>query len=119
MPEMTRHPGHLTGLSGYWPEVSLTHARLKMNTSSDDLSNRLALTPAEAGFLLFGWSSHTVTNRLYAGTFPLPIVKIGDKKVVTMSAIRAALETEQSPQPAQPAARKRGPGRPRKNEVRS
>lgn len=78
---------------------------------------RVSLTPAEAGAAAFGWTSKTVRNRLLAGTFPLPLVEVGSKKVVPLTALAAALgEDEPVPAAALPAAApaQRGRGRPRK-----
>ncbi len=80
--------------------------------------DRVALTPAEAGAAVFGWTPQTVRNRLCSGTFPLPLCDVGGKKVVTVAAIAAALGLDVASGPAlgasHPTTRR---GRPSAAEV--
>lgn len=81
---------------------------------------RVAVTPAELGAAVFGWSSKTVQNRLLRGAFPFPTVTLGGKRVCLLAAVEVALAgaaplAPPAPSPAfDAAAPKRGRGRPRK-----
>lgn len=58
----------------------------------------------------------TARNKIYEGTFPFPLKKIGSQKVVLLSDIYAALgvDTVGQPAPEEKPTPKRGVGRPRK-----
>jgi len=85
---------------------------------SEVFSGRLLVTPVEAGAALFGWKPATAHNRVFAGSFPLPLVEIGGKKMVRVSDIAAAVgEVPPSAPVAHPAQVKRGRGRPRNNAL--
>lgn len=79
---------------------------------------RVAVTPTEAAGAVFGWCAKTVRNRLYAGTFPLPLTRVGNKQVVRLVDLAAALGEDVSdlpgPAPAVVVPVSRGRGRPRK-----
>lgn len=87
---------------------------------AETFSGRVLVSPAEAGAALFGWRAGTAHNRVFSGTFPLPLVEIGGKKMVRVSDIAAAIgeapavSVEPLTQPVAPRRR----GRPRKMEVR-
>lgn len=88
---------------------------------TETFCGRVLVSPAEAGAALFGWRAGTAHNRVFSGTFPLPLVEIGGKKMVRVSDIAAAIG-EVPPVPAEPVAQptaRRGRGRPRKSKQRS
>ena len=47
----------------------------------------------------------SVKNDLYLGTFPVPTIKIGRRRVVSITALASYLDSLETPRP--------GPGRPR------
>lgn len=77
---------------------------------------RVAVSPAEAGKAVFGWSPKTTANRLQEGNFPLPVVTLGGKRVCRLEDLERAFAGV-SAEPAaaiKPPIAKRGRGRPRK-----
>lgn len=81
---------------------------------------RACVTPAEAGAAVFGWRPATVYDHLLRGTFPLPLISVGKKRVVRVGDIAAALgEAQPAPAVVAPTSSRRRPGRPRKMEVQS
>lgn len=76
-------------------------------------STKLLITPTEAGVAI-GYAPQTTHNLLSAGKFPLPIVKVGNRKMVRVSdLIKFVDELHPSSTPAQYSRR---PGRPTKEE---
>lgn len=78
---------------------------------------RVAVSPAEAGKAVFGWSAKTTANRLLAGTFPLPVVELGGKRVcrlVDLERVFSGSAQSSEPSPVKQQVVKRGRGRPRK-----
>lgn len=75
---------------------------------------RVAISPVEAGRAAFGWSPKTTANRLLAGTFPLPIVGIGNRRVCRVSDLDSLFAFPAASAEAVAAPAKRGRGRPRK-----
>lgn len=85
-------------------------------TLSEIFGCRILVSPAEAGAVLFGWRPATAHNRVFVGTFPLPLIELGGKKMVRVSDIAAAIGEAESQALGQlPIAR--GRGRPRKMNV--
>lgn len=80
------------------------------------LRGRLAVPPGEAFFLAgFGSSpsaaKKTAANRICSGTFPLPLTYIGNRRVVRLVDLLAALGMSE----AEPiVSTEKRPGRPRK-----
>lgn len=85
-------------------------------TLHETFGGRILVSPAEAGAALFGWRAGTAHNRVFAGTFPLPLVEIGGKKMVRIADIAAAIgePLPASSSPATTQEKRRGRGRPRK-----
>lgn len=88
---------------------------------SEIFPGRIAVSPAEAGMAVFGWSPQTCRNRLAKNIFPFSVTKVGGKRVVLLAEIEAKLglsvgQHGATENPA-PLARRR-PGRPRKEEGR-
>jgi hypothetical protein len=79
---------------------------------------RVAVTPPEAGAVVFGWKASTSYNHIYMGTFPFPVTEIGGRKVVTLAAIAEALGETQQVDVAIATSNRRKPGRPRKMATR-
>lgn len=80
---------------------------------------RVAITPPEAGAIVFGWKASTSYNHIYKGTFPFPLTEIGGKKVVTLAVIAEALGETKPVDVALDPQNRRKPGRPRKMESRA
>lgn len=78
---------------------------------------RVAVSPAEAGKAVFGWSPKTTANRLLEGKFPLPVVTLAGKRVCRLADLEMVLAGD-SAAPIPPVAATpeptRGRGRPRK-----
>lgn len=78
---------------------------------------RVAVSPAEAGKAVFGWSPKTTANRLQEGKFPFPVVTLGGKRVCRLGDLEMLLAGKPAG-PVSPAAVApvvtRGRGRPRK-----
>lgn len=78
---------------------------------------RVAVSPAEAAKAVFGWSPKTTANRLLAGTFPLPVVTLGGKRVcrlVDLELVFSGSAPSNAASPVEQQVVKRGRGRPRK-----
>lgn len=78
---------------------------------------RVAVSPAEAAKAVFGWSPKTTANRLLAGTFPLPVVTLGGKRVcrlVDLERVFSGSAPSNAATPGDQQVAKRGRGRPRK-----
>lgn len=90
-------------------------------TVFDLFRGRACVSPAEAGTAIFGWQPSTCYNRIFAGTFPLPLVEIGGKKMVRVSDIAVALGEPPTQTPAANVSvpeTRRSRGRPRKVGIR-
>jgi hypothetical protein len=86
---------------------------------SDVFPGRVAVSPAEAGRAVFGWSAKTTANRLLEGRFPLPVITLGGKRVCRLEDLAMVLAAEfVAPAPAFAVvpAPKRRRGRPSKLE---
>lgn len=79
---------------------------------------RVAVSPAEAAKAVFGWSPKTTANRLLAGTFPLPVVVLGGKRVCRLVDLELVFSgsapSSDHPSPVKQQVARRGRGRPRK-----
>lgn len=76
-------------------------------------STKLLIIPAQAGAAI-GYAPQTTHNLLSTGKFPLPIVKVGNRKMVRVSdLIKFVDELHPASTPAQHSRR---PGRPTKEE---
>jgi hypothetical protein len=81
----------------------------------DVFPGRVAVTPAEAGHAVFGWTAKTVRNRLLAASFPFPVVTLAGRRVVRLADLENALVGASAPTKQDPPPQlKRKPGRPRK-----
>jgi hypothetical protein len=77
-------------------------------------STKLLITPAQAGVAI-GYAQQTTHNLLSTGKFPIPIVKLGNRKMVRVSdLIKFVDELYPASASTQPPRR---PGRPTKEET--
>ncbi len=89
-----------------------------MSSFSFLFPGRVAVSPAEAGKAVFGWSPKTTANRLLEGKFPLPVVTLGGKRVCRLDDLEMLLAGKPASGPVSQTAVApvvtRGRGRPRK-----
>ena len=101
-----------------WPPWVLATAQLLQElvmSFSSVFPGRVAVSPAEAGKAVFGWSAKTTANRLLAGTFPLPVVTLGGKRVCRLVDLELVFSgSAPTNAPVEQQVAKRGRGRPRK-----
>lgn len=76
-------------------------------------STKLLVTPVQAGMAI-GYAQQTTHNLLSAGKFPLPIVKVGKRKMVRVSDLINFVDKLQTASTSTQQPRR--PGRPTKAE---
>ncbi|BCK87807.1 hypothetical protein MIZ01_1603 [Sideroxyarcus emersonii] len=61
-------------------------------TVSDIFKGRIAVTPTEAGYAIFGQARQTTNNQLCKGSFPLPVTVISGKRIVLVDDIQKFID---------------------------
>jgi hypothetical protein len=81
-----------------------------MHQEKHPFPGRLTISPSEAATAALGWTPSTTRTKICRDEYPLPLIKIGGRKLVRVSDLIEFIES----QPVINNANKRKPGRPTK-----